>query len=63
VFVDDPEFAQQLCRSLEDAMRTGAQQLAPRQWRDQSLFTRLRIWIGYGLARLAISLIGLERYH
>jgi cardiolipin synthase len=63
VFVDDPAFAQQLCRSLEEAMRTGAKQLAPRQWRRQSLFTRVRIWIGYGLARAAISLAGLERYH
>jgi cardiolipin synthase len=63
VFVDDPVFAGQLCRSLEEAMRTGAKQLAPRQWRRQPLLTRLRIWIGYGLARLAISLVGLERYH
>jgi len=64
VFVDDAGFAGQLCRSLEEAMRTGARQLAPRQWREQSLLTRLRIWIGYGLARLAISLVGrLERYH
>ena len=64
VFVDDPAFAQQLCRSLEDAIQTGAQRLAPRQWHEQSLLTRLRIWIGYGLARLAISLVGrLERYH
>ena len=64
VFVDDAAFAQQLCRSLEEAMHTGGQQLAPRQWREQSLLTRLRIWLGYGLARLAISLVGrLERYH
>ena len=64
VFVDDPAFARQLCQSLEDAMRNGAQRLAPRQWREQSLLTRLRIWIGYGVARLAISLVGrLERYH
>ena len=64
VFVDDPGFTQQLCHSLEEAMRTGARQLAPRQWREQSLLTRLRIWAGYGLARLAISLVGrLERYH
>jgi len=64
VFVDDPGFAGQLCRSLEEAMRSGAQQLAPRQWHEQSLLTRLRIWIGYGVARLAISLVGrLERYH
>jgi len=63
VFVDDPSFAQQLCRSLEEAMRTGAKRLAPRQWRRQPLLTRLRIWIGYGLARLALSLVSLERYH
>lgn len=64
VFVDDSGFAAQLCRSLEEAMRSGAQQLAPRQWHQQSLLTRLRIWIGYGLARIAISLVGrLERYH
>ena len=63
VFVDDAAFAQQLCRSVEEAMRTGAQQLAPRHWREQSLLTRVRIWIGYGLARVAISLVGLERYH
>ena len=64
VFVDDAAFALQLCRSLEEAMRTGAQQLAPRQWHEQSLLTRMRIWLGYGVARLAISLVGrLERYH
>jgi cardiolipin synthase len=63
VFVDDPAFSRRLCISLEEAMRTGASRLAPRQWRGQSLLNRLRIWAGYGLARLAISLAGLERYH
>jgi cardiolipin synthase len=64
IFVDDPAFARELCLSLEEAMRSGARRLAPRQWREQSLLTRLRIWIGYGVARLAISLVGrLERYH
>ena len=63
VFVDDTVFSQQLCRGLEEAMRTSASQLAPRQWQRQPLLTRLRIWLGYGLARLAISLAGLERYH
>jgi cardiolipin synthase len=63
IFVDDPGFGSQLCRSLEEAMRSGARRLAPQQWRERSLLARLRIWIGYGLARVAISLIGLERYH
>jgi cardiolipin synthase len=63
VFVDDAAFAQQLCRSLEEAMETGGARLAPRHWQEQSLFARLRMWLGYALARLAISVVGLERYH
>jgi len=63
VFVDDAVFARQLCGSLEEAMRTGGARLAPRRWREQSLLTRLRIWIGYGIARALISLVGFERYH
>ena len=63
IFVDDAAFSRKLCISLEEAMRGGASRLAPRHWRGQSLLTRLRIWGGYGLARLAISLAGLERYH
>jgi cardiolipin synthase len=63
IFVDDTAFAQQLCASLEEAMLTGATRLAPRQWRRQSLLARLRMWAGYGIARVLISLAGLERYH
>jgi cardiolipin synthase len=63
VFVDDAPFAQQLCRSLEEAMRTGGARVAPRRWREQPLLARLRMWLGYALARLAISVVGLERYH
>ena len=63
VFIDDPAFAQQLCASLEEAMRAGGARLAPRQWRDQPYLTRLRIWLVYALARAAISLVGFERYH
>lgn len=63
VFVDDPAFAEQLCRSLEEAMLAGGARLAPRQWRRQSLLTRLRMWLDYGIARSLINLFGLERYH
>jgi cardiolipin synthase len=63
IFVDDAAFAQELCQSLEEAMRTGGTRLAPRQWRRQSLFTRLRMWLDYGIARSLINLFGLERYH
>src|SRR6185436_4264022 len=51
VFVDDEAFAGQLCQSLEEAMRTGGVRLAPRHWRQQSLLTRLRMWLDYGIAR------------
>ena len=44
-------------------MRTGAARLAQRELRRQSLLTRLRIWMDYGIARALISLFGLERYH
>ena len=63
VFVDDAAFAQQLCKSLEEAMLTGGTRLAPPRWRQQSLLTRLRMWLDYGIARALINLFGLERYH
>jgi len=63
VFVDDAAFAGELRSSLEEAMRVGAAPLPPLQWRRQPLLLRLRIWLGYGIARLLISLFGLERYH
>jgi cardiolipin synthase len=63
VFVDDAEFAGELLTSLEEAMRQGALPLAPRQWRQQPLWLRVRIWLGYGIARLALSLFVFERYH
>jgi cardiolipin synthase len=63
IFVDDAAFAQQLCRSLEEAMLVGGAKLAPRQWGRQSLLAQLRMWVGYGIARVLISLAGLERYH
>src|SRR5712692_954829 len=63
VFVDDRAFAGELRASIEEAMRVGATPLPPRRWRGQSVLLRLRIWIGYAIARLLISVLGLERYH
>lgn len=63
VFVDDRAFAGELRASIEEAMRVGATPLPPRQWRELSVLPRLRIWIGYAIARLLISVLGLERYH
>jgi cardiolipin synthase len=63
VFVDDRAFAGELRASIEEAMRAGATPLPPRRWREQSVLLRLRIRIGYAIARLLISVLGLERYH
>ena len=63
VFVDDRGFAAELRASLEEAIRTGSSPLPPRLWRDQPLLVRVRIWLGYALARALISLFGFERYH
>jgi len=63
VFVDDERFAGELRASLEEAMRAGARRVPPLQWKSQPLWRRLRIWIGYGIARLLISFAGYEPYH
>ena len=63
LFVDDTAFAMELHGSLEEAMRAGARQLPPREWRRQSLWERARIRVGYGIARALISLFGFEKYH
>jgi cardiolipin synthase len=62
VFVEDVGFAAELRMSLEQAMRTGAEAVPPLHWKRQPLWTRLRIWIAYGLARLLISFYGFSRY-
>jgi cardiolipin synthase A/B len=63
VFVDDTAFAMELHASLGEAMRAGAQRLPPRDWSRQPLAQRVRTWIGYGIARLLMSVVGFERYH
>jgi cardiolipin synthase len=63
VFADDRGFAGELRASLEEAIRTGATPLARRSWRSQPILARLRIWLGYTIARALISLFVFERYH
>jgi len=63
VFVDDTGFARELHDSLEEAMRSGAERLPPRQWHRQPLWRRAWSWLAYGLARFLISRFGFERYH
>ena len=63
VFVDDTAFATELRLALEEAMRIGATQLGPQQWRQRPLAQRLLIWFTYGIARGLISFLGAQRYH
>ena len=63
VFVDDVSFSAELRESLEQAMGMDASRVAPAKWQDQPLPRRLLIWLTYGLARLAMSFYGMERYH
>jgi cardiolipin synthase len=63
VFVDDAGFAGELHESLEQAIATGSQPLAPWRWKALPLLERVRIWIAYGVARLVLSYYGFERYH
>ncbi len=63
VFVEDPGFAGELRAQLDEAISASATPLAPRQWRAQSLLSRARILLGYGIARALIYLFGFERYH
>ncbi|MDA8109099.1 MAG: cardiolipin synthase ClsB [Betaproteobacteria bacterium] len=63
VFVDDRGFATELRTSLMEAMRSGAQPVPPQSWKRQPLWLRVRIWIGYGLARLLLSLTRADKAH
>lgn len=63
VFVDDRGFAEQLRTSLEQAMRRGATPVPQQQWRLQSLWLRLRVWLAYGIVRLLASFATYERFH
>ena len=63
MFIDDREFTEQLRSSLEKAMRSGAHTVPPRQWKRQSLWLRLRVWLAYGVVRLLTSFATYERFH
>jgi cardiolipin synthase len=61
VFVDDARFATELRASMDEAISHGAQALLPRQWKNQPLGLRARMWIAYGLARLLVAFFGPDR--
>ena len=63
VFIDDPGFAAELRKSLEEAIREGASALRPREWESRPLGFKLLIWSTYWIARNLISFLGAQRYH
>jgi cardiolipin synthase len=63
VFVDDERFAGELRASLAEAIDRGARAVAVGGWKHLPLWLRIRIWIGYGIARLLMIVHGFDRQH
>lgn len=63
VFVDDARFAGQLRDALHRAMREGARPVPPQSWSRRPGLQRLRVWLGYRLARIVLAFYGFERWH
>jgi cardiolipin synthase len=63
VFVDDERFAGELRASLAEAIDRGARAIAVGGWKRLPLWLRIRIWIGYGIARLLMIVHGFDRQH
>jgi len=61
VAVDDRRFAGELRTALQAAMDRCSIVIEKTQWFHLPLWRRVRIWMAYGLARLAIGLIGQGR--
>jgi cardiolipin synthase len=62
-FVDDERFARELRASLAEAIERGARVVAVRGWKRLPLLLRMRIWFGYGIARLLMIVHGFDRQH
>jgi cardiolipin synthase len=62
VFAEDEAFAVELHRSMEEAIRQGAERVRRTHWKRQPWLTRARIAVTYALARFLISFYGFERY-
>jgi cardiolipin synthase len=58
VVVEDRAFAVALRRSLHGAMEKGATAVPKRRWFALPLWRRIPIWIAYGIARVAIGMVG-----
>ena len=58
VVVEDRRFAAELRERLRGDIERGARVVAKTRWLAQPLWRRIRMWIGYGLARFAIGMFG-----
>ncbi len=58
VVVEDRRFAAGLRARLRADMERGARVVAKTRWFRQPLSRRIRMWLGYGLARFAIGVFG-----
>lgn len=58
IVIEDSALAQELRASLAVAMQAGAHLVERTSWYRQPLWRRLLIWGAYGMARLALGLVG-----
>lgn len=61
--IEDAGFAGELRKSLHEAIEEGAQYLPRTRWFQQPWWKRVPIWIGYGLVRLLMGLVGYGGKH
>ena len=59
VVVHDREFAERLRASLGHALQRGAHAIQRQAWRHIPWYQRAASWVGYGLIRLAMGVVGL----
>lgn len=60
VFVDDPAFAAELRRSLQEEIENRARAVPPNYWARLSFELKVRIWVSYRIARLLIAVYGVK---
>jgi cardiolipin synthase len=58
VVAEDRRFAARLRSRLRADMQTGARMVAKTSWLAQPLWRRVPIWIGYGLSRFLLGMVG-----
>ena len=61
IVVEDRKFATELRTSLQKAMKEGARVIEKTRWYRRSPWTRMRIWVAYGLARFLMGVVGYGR--